>query len=149
MEPAAGHEGSGTAKLGCPIAAKVRRRSTNCHSTGVRKNYDAANDRFATAFAEISIGCEPCHAQGSRHVAWAQNRNSWWPPGKIDDPTKGLTERFSERRDANWSLNLQTGNSRRSALPALPSLMPTAHDMPILAGWPYIGPDAGKRRSVN
>ena len=39
-----------------------------CHSTGVRKNYDAATDRFATSFAEISVGCEACHGQGSRHV---------------------------------------------------------------------------------
>jgi predicted CXXCH cytochrome family protein len=88
-----------------------------CHSTGVRKNYDAANDRFATTFAEISVGCEACHGQGSRHVVWAQNRNSWWPPGKIDDPTKGLAERFSERRDARWSLNPETGNAGRSSPP--------------------------------
>jgi len=27
-----------------------------CHSTGVRKNYDAVNDRFATAFSEIRVG---------------------------------------------------------------------------------------------
>ena len=33
-----------------------------CHSTGVRKNYDATNDRFSTTFAEISVGCETCHA---------------------------------------------------------------------------------------
>ena len=45
-----------------------------CHSTGVRKNYDAANDRFATTFAEISVGCEACHGQGSRHVAWAREQ---------------------------------------------------------------------------
>ena len=44
-----------------------------CHSTGVRKNYDAANDRFATTLAEISVGCEACHGQGSRHVAWARD----------------------------------------------------------------------------
>ncbi len=44
-----------------------------CHSTGVRKNYDAANDRFATTWAEISVGCEACHGQGSRHVAWARD----------------------------------------------------------------------------
>src|SRR5215813_9296176 len=35
-----------------------------CHSTGVRKNYDAAADRFATTWAEISVGCEACHGQG-------------------------------------------------------------------------------------
>jgi tetratricopeptide (TPR) repeat protein len=88
---------------------------SECHSTGVRKNYDAANDRFATTFAEISVGCEACHGQGSRHVGWAQNRNNWWPLGKIDDPTKGLAERFSERRDATWSLNPETGNANRSS----------------------------------
>ena len=59
-----------------------------CHSTGVRKNYDAANDRFATTWAEISVGCEACHGQGSRHVAWARARKSWWPFGKREDPTR-------------------------------------------------------------
>src|SRR5262245_47979909 len=56
-----------------------------CHSTGVRKNYDAANDRFATTFSEISVGCEACHGQGSRHVAWAREQQSWWPFGRHDD----------------------------------------------------------------
>ena len=70
-----------------------------CHSTGVRKNYDAANDRFATTWAEISVGCEACHGQGSRHVAWARERQSWWPFGKTEDPAKGLLVRFDERRD--------------------------------------------------
>jgi Flp pilus assembly protein TadD len=90
---------------------------SECHSTGVRKNYDAANDRFATSFAEISVGCEACHGQGSRHVSWARDRGSWWPPGKIDDPTMGLVERFSERRDATWLPNADTGNVRRSSAP--------------------------------
>ena len=53
-----------------------------CHSTGVRKNYDAQTDRFATKWAEISVGCEACHGQGSNHVAWAHARQSWWPFGK-------------------------------------------------------------------
>ena len=44
-----------------------------CHSTGVRKNYDAAKDTFATTWAEISVGCETCHGQGSAHVAWARS----------------------------------------------------------------------------
>jgi predicted CXXCH cytochrome family protein len=90
---------------------------SECHSTGVRKNYDAANDRFATSFAEISVGCEACHGQGSRHVGWAQDKARWWPFGKIDDPTKGLAERFSERRDATWVSNAATGNVSRSSPP--------------------------------
>jgi Flp pilus assembly protein TadD len=92
---------------------------SECHSTGVRKNYDAANDRFETTFAEISVGCEACHGQGSRHVGWAQDKTRWWPFGRIDDPTKGLPERFSERRDATWVPNAETGNVRRSSPPRL------------------------------
>ncbi len=86
-----------------------------CHSTGVRKNYDAAKDRFATSWAEISVGCEACHGRGSRHVAWARDKLSWWPFGKRDDPDKGLVVRFDERARVTWSLDNPTGNARRSA----------------------------------
>jgi predicted CXXCH cytochrome family protein len=92
---------------------------SECHSTGVQKNYDAANDRFATTFAEVSVGCEACHGQGSRHVTWAHDKASWWPFGKIEDPTKGLAERFSERRDASWIPDADTGNVKRTSPPRL------------------------------
>jgi hypothetical protein len=90
-----------------------------CHSTGVRKNYDAAKDRFATSFAEISVGCEACHGQGSRHVAWARARQSWWPFGKSDDPKMGLAVLFDERRDVVWRRDAETGNAQRNFTPAL------------------------------
>jgi Flp pilus assembly protein TadD len=90
-----------------------------CHSTGVRKNYDAATDRYATTWAEISVGCEACHGEGSRHVAWAHGRQSWWPLRKADDPTLGLAERFSERRDARWAPDPTTGNPVRSGAPRM------------------------------
>src|SRR5206468_11361470 len=77
----------------------------------------AVNDRFATAWAEINVGCEACHGQGSRHVGWARDRQSWWPFGKTDDPTMGLAERFTERRYATWALNITTGNANRSSAP--------------------------------
>ena len=89
-----------------------------CHSTGVRKNYDAASDRFATTFAEISVGCEACHGQGSRHVGWARDRKSWWPFGKTDDPAKGLIVRFDERSNVTWPIDAKTGNATRSTAPA-------------------------------
>jgi predicted CXXCH cytochrome family protein len=88
-----------------------------CHSTGVRKNYDAANDRFATSFAEISVGCEACHGQGTRHVAWARSQQSWF--GKTEDPAKGLLVRFDERRDVVWRIDSKTGNAQRNFTPAL------------------------------
>ncbi|TFG92562.1 MAG: hypothetical protein E4H11_09295, partial [Myxococcales bacterium] len=32
-----------------------------CHSTDLRKNYDAATDSYATDWAEIDVSCEACH----------------------------------------------------------------------------------------
>jgi predicted CXXCH cytochrome family protein len=87
-----------------------------CHSTGVRKNYDAATDRFATTFAEISVGCEACHGPGSGHIAWADQRPRWWPLGKVDDPSMGLLVRFDERSKVSWPIDAKSGNARRSEL---------------------------------
>ena len=47
----------------------------DCHSTGVRKNYDAAADRFQTRWAEINVGCEACHGPASRHLEWARRQD--------------------------------------------------------------------------
>ncbi len=91
-----------------------------CHSTGVRKNYDAKTDRFATTWAEISVGCEACHGQGSRHIGWAQTQQSWWPFGKIEDRSKGLLVQLDERRDVTWAIDPKTGNARRNFPPATP-----------------------------
>ena len=80
----------------------------DCHSTAVRKNYDAAADRFKTSWAEISVGCEACHGPGSRHVAWAKAGNA------RSDSTYGLTSRLDERRNVHWTVNSASGNAVRS-----------------------------------
>ena len=85
-----------------------------CHSTGVHKNYNAASDSFATTWDEISVGCETCHGHGSRHVAWANEQNSWLPFGKSKDRTKGLIVRFDERADVTWRRDTTGGNPQRS-----------------------------------
>lgn len=89
-----------------------------CHSTGVRRNYNANSDTFKTTFAEISVGCETCHGQGSRHVTWAKDKNSWWPTGQKDDPALGLLVRFAERLTVSWPIDPNTGSAKRSAPPA-------------------------------
>jgi predicted CXXCH cytochrome family protein len=89
---------------------------SECHSTGVRKNYDAAKDTFATKWAEISVGCETCHGQGSAHVAWARENPGWRPDGKADD-AKGLIVRFDDRRGAAWTIDPSTGNATRGSPP--------------------------------
>ena len=89
-----------------------------CHSTGLRRNYDAGTDRFATTSAEISVGCEACHGQGSRHAAWAREQQNWWPFGKREDASKGLLVRFDERRGTTWPIDPRTGTGQRSIAPA-------------------------------
>lgn len=90
-----------------------------CHSTGVHKNYNAAKDSYHTTWSEISVGCEACHGQGSRHVAWAKAQQTWrwWLYGK-EDPHKGLLALFDERRGVTWRRDPKTGNPRRSTPPA-------------------------------
>ncbi|MGY3618292.1 tetratricopeptide repeat protein [Bradyrhizobium sp. USDA 10063] len=88
-----------------------------CHSTGVRKNYDATNDRFQTTWAEISVGCEACHGKGSRHVDWAMSQRSWF--ARDDDPRKGLAVFLNERNGITWHPDPKTGNPQRSVAPAV------------------------------
>lgn len=76
-----------------------------CHSTELRKNYDAATNTYATSWAEIDVACEACHGPGSAHVAWAK--------GDRRAPN-GLTVSFDERRGVHWILDEKTGTARRS-----------------------------------
>ena len=78
----------------------------DCHSTDLRKNYDARDNAFSTTWAEISVGCEACHGPASNHVAWAGARSA--------DPAKGLTVALDERRGARWTIDAASGNATRS-----------------------------------
>ncbi|MBK8210181.1 MAG: hypothetical protein IPK78_09545 [Rhodospirillales bacterium] len=76
-----------------------------CHSTELRKNYDAAKNSYATTWAEIDVACEACHGPGSAHVAWAKGDKRG---------ADGLTVHFDERKDVTWTLDAATGSARRS-----------------------------------
>lgn len=41
----------------------------DCHSTNVRKGFDAERAEFATTWSDIAVGCEACHGPGSQHIA--------------------------------------------------------------------------------
>jgi predicted CXXCH cytochrome family protein len=65
-----------------------------CHSTNLRKNYDADTETFNTTWSEISVGCEACHGPGSRHVAWARvppMARSSLANGGLVVPTSGIS----------------------------------------------------------
>jgi predicted CXXCH cytochrome family protein len=84
----------------------------DCHSTAVRKQYDARTDAFHTTFAEINVSCEACHGPSSGHLIWAKYpaviRNVLWH----DD---GIPSRFTDRRGVVWSIDSATGNAHRNA----------------------------------
>ena len=81
----------------------------DCHSTNVRKGYDAASDRFQTTWSEINVGCEACHGPGSRHVTWGRL------PAVPRPRDNGLTVHLFERRGIGWTLDPGTLLPARSA----------------------------------
>jgi predicted CXXCH cytochrome family protein len=81
-----------------------------CHSTNLRKNYDARTDTFKTTWSEIDVSCEACHGPGSNHLAWAKQT----PEGKGYDRTSGLVVALDERKGATWTPVAETGNAMRS-----------------------------------
>jgi predicted CXXCH cytochrome family protein len=54
-----------------------------CHSTDLRKNFDAASNTSKTTWSEIDVSCEACHGPGSDHVVWAEIQPMARP--EIDD----------------------------------------------------------------
>ena len=82
-----------------------------CHSTGVRKNYDPKTRRFSTTYAEVNVACEACHGPGSNHVAWARQQGEWQ---HLDGGTKGLVIALDERKAVRWPISAETGNAERT-----------------------------------
>jgi len=68
----------------------------SCHSTGLRRGYVAASDRYETTWSEISVGCESCHGPGGAHVAWAQGS------AHHENPTRGLSVWLRDRSAGAW-----------------------------------------------
>jgi len=81
----------------------------DCHSTNLRKGYDAATRQFETTWSEISVGCEACHGPGSDHVDLAREGATARPDGF------GLTARLDERRGVTWHFDDTAGVPVRSA----------------------------------
>ena len=44
----------------------------DCHSTDLKKGYDAQSKTFNTTWFEINVGCEACHGPSSEHLDWAK-----------------------------------------------------------------------------
>jgi Flp pilus assembly protein TadD len=81
-----------------------------CHSTNLRKNYNAAEDRYETTWSDINVACEACHGAGSRHVAWAHERTT-------SEAARRNADHGLVRLDADdggiWNVDPKTGIAHR------------------------------------
>lgn len=74
-----------------------------CHSTDLRRNYDAKADAYDTKWAEINVGCQACHGPGSAHVAWAKAAAGTDTKG-LDARARGLVVDF-RGHDARYEVD--------------------------------------------
>ena len=70
-----------------------------CHSTGLRKNYDAATNSYRTHWRELNVSCEACHGPGARHVDWAKIASKPYPA----DDRKGFADATASRWREAWT----------------------------------------------
>jgi predicted CXXCH cytochrome family protein len=80
-----------------------------CHSTNLRKNFDAGTGTFKTTWSELNVSCEACHGPGSNHVAWAKKAGDWQAIAG-----KGLALALDERKGVKWEPEAGTGDPHRS-----------------------------------
>ncbi|MGE5102750.1 MAG: multiheme c-type cytochrome, partial [Deltaproteobacteria bacterium] len=83
----------------------------DCHSTAVRKGYDARTDQFHTTMSEINVACEACHGPGSAHASWGSYPS--WIRGLVWRGD-GLPAQLTERTGVRWSIDSITGNAHRN-----------------------------------
>jgi tetratricopeptide (TPR) repeat protein len=83
----------------------------DCHSTNLRKGYDAGSGSYHTTWSEIDVSCEACHGPGSAHVRWAEQK-ARGEPAEVRD--MGLTVRLNERTGVAWTIDPVTGRPSRS-----------------------------------
>jgi Flp pilus assembly protein TadD/Zn finger protein HypA/HybF involved in hydrogenase expression len=69
----------------------------DCHSTDLRKGFDAETRSFRTTYEEIDVSCESCHGPGSWHVQWAEADARGESPKLAN---LGITHPLPQR--ANW-----------------------------------------------
>jgi len=90
-----------------------------CHSTDLKKGYDAASNTYKTTFSEINVSCEACHGPGSRHIEWAKQAKAPFSPQ--DD--KGLAVLLQSRWNEAWKFPESNAKYAQRDKPAADALM--------------------------
>lgn len=83
----------------------------DCHSTNLKKGYDAGSATYRTTWSELDVSCEACHGPGSQHLAWAAARAEG---ESVDSDDPGLTVLLNERDGVAWPIDRASGKAKRS-----------------------------------
>jgi len=75
----------------------------DCHSTNLKKNYNAATQTYNTQWDAINVSCEACHGPASTHLDWAKA-----PEKHTKDKNKGLSIDLSSATQNHWQINAKT-----------------------------------------
>ena len=84
----------------------------DCHSTNLKKGYDAKTDNYNTTWSEINVSCEACHGPGSQHLEWADLPEY----AQEDIPNYGLVVKTSGIDHTEYVNNCVRCHSRRASL---------------------------------
>lgn len=71
-----------------------------CHSTNLKKSFDASTGSYHTTWSEIDVSCEACHGPGSAHIAWAEEAKQ--NPALKEQGDMGLAVRHTDSSGGTW-----------------------------------------------
>jgi len=83
----------------------------DCHSTNLKKGYDAGRRAYETSWSEIDVGCEACHGPGAAHLQWA---GDWVPGDEVPSGDNALNVVFDERSGVSWQVAADGHTVKRS-----------------------------------
>lgn len=98
----------------------------DCHSTDLRKRYDAGSGAYATRYSEINVACEACHGPGANHVDWARAQAAEEPRSEQargrprmegsarDAANRALLVDLKDRDGGIWRIDPQSGTPART-----------------------------------
>jgi predicted CXXCH cytochrome family protein len=70
---------------------------SDCHSTGLQRNFQPKDGSFKTTWKEINVSCEACHGPGAEHVKQASSGQiSKWISGYGKKNNYGLINHFPD-----------------------------------------------------
>ncbi|MDO6761989.1 ammonia-forming cytochrome c nitrite reductase subunit c552 [Agarivorans sp. 1_MG-2023] len=84
-------------------------RCAECHSTDLKRGYDAAKDEYDTTWSEINVSCEACHGAAAKHVALKSADNA----ENTDEPSanSGFDKTLLKR--SNWIFKPEQASAER------------------------------------